>query len=295
MSLFEEGPGIYDDETPLHHAAGSGSPEQVAELAGRVQDVDSEFEGRTALWVAVYEGRHDNARALVAAGADPWRPMMSGWSPGRLSLAGPEPGLFDPPAGVDGLTNDEAAAAAEAKRLTAALGERRYGGTGLACVAAIGAAEAVRRLQATVGEVDPEEPLDRIDPFHAAEERMAFLGVTDVPGGCVVTQPWGPMPQTPAVTSRLSAGTVCHGLFVIPKGGTYSSILRDGEIVGWDLNPGGPPWDDDEPLEVLLSYLYRDNAVAYCCAYAGLRLSDARAVTGPPDLWVRLPERHYPR
>jgi hypothetical protein len=26
---------------------------------------------------------------------------------------------------------------------------------------------------------------------------------------------------------------------------------------------------------------------------AGLRLTDARAVTGPPDVWLRLPERDY--
>ncbi|MEU4225195.1 hypothetical protein AB0F17_12925 [Nonomuraea sp. NPDC026600] len=31
--------------------------------------------------MAVFEGRVDNARALVSAGADPWRLMMGGWSP----------------------------------------------------------------------------------------------------------------------------------------------------------------------------------------------------------------------
>ncbi|WP_206184891.1 ankyrin repeat domain-containing protein [Thermoactinospora rubra] len=280
-----------DDVERLHAAAEDGSPEEVAELAGLVVDVDEEYDGCTALWVAVYEGRHDNARALVAAGADPWRPMMSGWSPGRLSLAGPEPDLFDRPAGVSGLRDEEAAAVAEARRLTAALGELYYPGMGLACVAGIGTAEAARRLEATVEAVDPEEFLDEIDPFDAA--CMAFVGVTDVPGGCVVTQPWGYMPMTPGVTRRLSAGTVCYGLNVNPKSGDQGSIVRDGEIVGWDLHPGGRPWEDDEPMEVLLSYLYRCNAVAYSCAYAGLRLTDARAITGPPDAWLRLPERDY--
>jgi hypothetical protein len=46
-------------------------------------------------------------------------------------------------------------------------------------------------------------------------------------------------------------------------------------------------------LEILLSYLYLYNAVAYSCAYAGLRLTDARAITGPPDTWLRLPPRDY--
>jgi hypothetical protein len=51
---------------------------------------------RTALWRAVFENRPDHARAPVEAGADPWRPMMAGWSPGRLSLAGAHPDLFSP-------------------------------------------------------------------------------------------------------------------------------------------------------------------------------------------------------
>jgi len=38
---------------------------------------------------------------------------------------------------------------------------------------------------------------------------------------------------------------------------------------------------------------YLSNPVAYPCAYAGLRLADARAVTGPPDTWLRLPPRDY--
>lgn len=84
-------------EKPLHAAADRGSPEVVAELAMRVDDADAENRGRTALWMAVFEGRTDNARALVSAGADPWRPMMAGWSPGRLSLAGPTPDLFSSP------------------------------------------------------------------------------------------------------------------------------------------------------------------------------------------------------
>ncbi|MFF3445495.1 ankyrin repeat domain-containing protein [Streptosporangium sp. NPDC002721] len=282
---------MYEDESSLHDAAEDGSPEEVAELAGRVENVDAMYEGRTALWVAVYEGHHDNARALVFAGADPWKPMMSGWSPGRLSLAGPEPGLFDRPIGTNGLTNDEAAAVAEAERLRTALGDLYYDGTGLACVAGIDAAEVTRRLEATVEIVEPEEFLDEIDPF--SEESMAFVGVTDVPGGCVVTQPWGYMPQTPGVSKRLSVGTVYYGLYANPKSGNQGSIARDGEIAGWDLHPGGAPWEDDAPLEVLLSYLYRYRAAAYSCAYAGLRLTDARAVTGPPDVWLRLPERDY--
>lgn len=41
------------------------------------------------------------------------------------------------------------------------------------------------------------------------------------------------------------------------------------------------------------AYLYQCNAVAYACAFAGLRLTDRRAVAGPPDVWVELPRRDY--
>ena len=55
------------------------------------------------------------------------------------------------------------------------------------------------------------------------------------------------------------------------------------------LLPGGDPGADADPPDILLVYLYRYHAVAYVCAYAGLRLTDARAVTGPADVWFRLP------
>jgi hypothetical protein len=46
-------------------------------------------------------------------------------------------------------------------------------------------------------------------------------------------------------------------------------------------------------LEILVGYLTRGDAVAYSCAYVGLRLPDARAVQGPPDTWLRLPKRDW--
>ncbi|MDQ0846735.1 hypothetical protein QFZ68_006415 [Streptomyces sp. V1I6] len=117
--------------------------------------------------------------------------------------------------------------------------------------------------------------------------------MTSVPGGCVVTQPWGYAPQMPGVVTRLSAGTVCYGLYANPKSGDQGSIARNGVIEGSDLHPGGGPDTGDTSEEVLASYLYHYNAVAYSCAYAGLRLTDARAVVGPPDIWARLPQRDY--
>ncbi|MEU8621574.1 ankyrin repeat domain-containing protein [Streptomyces sp. NPDC048623] len=285
-------PERWNGGRPLHRAAFSGSPEVVAELAARVEDVDALENGVTALWEAVVSRRPENARALAAAGADPWRPSFGGWSPGRLSLAGPTPDLFPPVAGVC-LTAAERAAAEEARRLIAALGEFHYDGTGLACVAGIDAAEAVRRLEAAPVE---DEIVDELleDPYaYDMDESLRVIGVTSVPGGCIVTQPWGYAPQMPGVLTRLSAGTVCYGLYANPKSGNQGSIARHGAVEGWDLHPGGGPYENDGPEAVLHSYLYQYRAVAYSCAFAGLRPTDARAVVGPPDIWVELPERDY--
>ncbi|GAA2405609.1 ankyrin repeat domain-containing protein [Nonomuraea africana] len=283
--------GAYPYERPLHAAAERGSPEVVAELAGRVDDVDAECEGRTALWEAVFNNRPENARALVAAGADPWRPMMGGWSPGRLSLAGPTPGLFFPlPLGHAGLTEAEAAAVAEAERLTGALGDIEDDGFSLACVRGISAAEAAQRLAA---EPASEEELEEImeDPFD--DEAMQLIGFTDVPGGCVVSQQWGYMASTPGVMKALSAGTVAYGMYANPKSGNQGRVYRDGEVVDWDTHPGGGDVSSaDSAEEILLKYLYDGYAEAYCFAGAGLRPADAHAITHP-DTYLRLPERDY--
>ncbi|MEU9847892.1 ankyrin repeat domain-containing protein [Streptomyces sp. NPDC047985] len=292
--LLDQGadPEAWSGGRPLHRAAVFGSPEVVAELARRVADVDALENGVTALWEAVVSRKPDNARALAAAGADPWRRSIGGWSPGRLSLAGPTPGLFAVPAG-ERLTDAERVVAEEGRRLTGVLGSLDYDGTGLACVAGIDAAEAVRRLEAEpVREGVTDEVLD--EPYaYDMDELIQVVGVTSVPGGCVVTQPWGYAPQMPGVLTRLSAGTLCYGLYANPKSGDQGSIARDGSLVAWDLHPGGGAIEGDTSEEVLASYLYQYDAVAFSCAFAGLRLTDARAVTGPPDLWVRLPRRDY--
>jgi hypothetical protein len=255
--------------------------------AGGSSGVDAMSDGRTALWRAVAANRPDDARALLAAGADPWREMMSGWSPGRLSLASPTPELFGSGAS---LTQDEVATVAESRRLIAALGDLYVEGLGIACVADIDAAEAIRRLDAEIVDRDHEEMLDAWEDDPLATDTILTMWATDVPGGCVLAQPWGFGPQMPGMTTALSAGTTCYGMYANPASGNQGSIVRDGAIVGWDLSPGGDP---DQEGDVLLSYLYQNNSLAYCFAYAGLRPVDARAVSGPPDVWLRLPDRDY--
>ncbi|MEU0484705.1 hypothetical protein ABZ260_36680 [Streptosporangium sp. NPDC006013] len=130
------------------------------------------------------------------------------------------------------------------------------------------------------------------DPWSDPDGNLGIVGVTDVPGGCVVTQPWGYVPSTPEVTLPLSVGTVCHSMFANPKSGSQGAVSRDGVLEDSDTHPGGG--DAGGHLtgeEILVEYLYQGQAEAYCCAAAGLRPPDARAVVGPPDLWLRLPER----
>ncbi|WP_392895423.1 ankyrin repeat domain-containing protein [Streptomyces sp. LN699] len=284
-------PEAWSGGRPLHRAASWGSPRVIAELARRVMDVDALEDGTTALWKAVWSDRPDNARALAAAGADPWKPLIGGWSPGRLSLAGPTPDLFGVPEGMRGLSLVERTTARAGARLVAALADLHYEGTGLACVAGIDAEEAARRLEATPADAEVLKQL-REEPWaYDFDPNLQIVGVTTVRGGCIVTQPWGYAPSTRGVLTRLSAGTVCYGLYANPKSGDQGKIARNGSLEGSDLNPGGSPDPGDSPDEVLASYLYRHRAVAYACGFTGLRLTDARAVAGPPDAWVELPRR----
>lgn len=299
----------YGGQTVLHAAAELASPEVVAAMAGAARELDRLAEGRSALWMAVHAERYENARVLVAAGADPWLPMMAGWSPGRLSLAGPEPDLFPGrPEGVS-LTPVEAEAVASGRELRGRLTGLFLDGTGLLCVADVDTAEVVRRLNGTpmsdeellayyhveAEEFDADEEDDEDDwDWFPEMEDLRLVGVTDVPGGCVVTQPWGYQPQTPVVGRALSVGTIAYGVFANPKSGNQGSIFTDGEIKGWDLAPGCSPPADATGDEVLRSYLYRNNPAAYACGYVGLRPPNARPVTGrPPDTWILLPERDY--
>lgn len=261
----------YGERMDLHQAAERAPAEEVAALAAVADDVDELDEGRTPLWRAVFFDKPDNARALVAAGADPGLPMMSGWSPARLAAAGPTPGLFGEPAR---LSDDETAMVTEARRLRAALGDIVWEGLGLACVAGVDVAEVTRRLGASAC---PES--DDLD----------VVGATDVPGGVVLMQLYGYRPQQQDLHERLSVGTVCYGLYENPKSGSQGSISRDGELVEGDLFPGGDPLEDEPADQVLLAYLCRYDSVAYACAYAGLRLTDPRAIMGPPDVWLRIP------
>ncbi|MFG1611057.1 hypothetical protein [Actinoplanes sp. NPDC049265] len=284
------GPEAESLERPaLHDAAMFSDPAAVALLIRRNTDVDAMWWGRTALWQAVMAGEAANAQVLFESGADPWRPMMAGWSPGRLALAGPDPDLFGAvPAGV-ALSAGERAAVEASRRLIDVLAGCDPYASSFGCIAGIDAAEAQRRLGATLLEGVDTGLLLR-DPYEF-DELETIVGVTEVPGGCVVAQ-WGSyLAASGDVLNKLSRGTVSYGVSGNPKSGNQGALSVDGTLVGWDLHPGGADaFPDDDADEVLRAYLFVGHPLAYCCARAGPAAVDARAFTGPPDLWLRLPE-----
>lgn len=267
----------------LYSAAEYDTPEVLAELVAETDEVDQMMSGRTALWRAVFSNRPDNVRILLDAGADPSLPMMSGWSPGRLSLAGPHP----LPGDHGSLTSTEVEAVAESRLLLAALDGQDYEGVSVACVADLSAAEAARRL----GGVETGEPTHD-EMWSGGDDVLYVVGVSDVPGGCVVTQPWAYAANMPGLMNRLSPGTDCCGLYENPKSGSQASLSSDGAYVR-ELYLGGGPDEHDRPEEILTAYLYQHNAVAHACAFVGVRPPDTRAVLGPPDRWLRMPRLDY--
>lgn len=259
---------------PIHMAAEFGSPRVVEELAARVDDVDLMDWNRTALWRAVQARKPHNAKALLAAGANPVLPMMSGWSPARLSLVTRHVIPSD-----EVLTAEEQALIADRDRMIAALAEAPpWPGFSITCVGGVDADEAARRLEA------------RVVPD--GENTELAVAVTDVPGGCVVMQPSYFNASTPFVMSRLSAGTVAYGMYANAASGDKGSAYRDGEVVGSDLYPGGEAGDRDDSRAVLIAQLYPGKAVACCFAYALLRPDNCRWLT-EPDRWLLLPDRDH--
>jgi hypothetical protein len=279
---------------PLHEAARLGLPLPVVEqrLQG-VSDVDVLWRGRTALWEAVMHRHHAVATLLADAGADPWAPLIGGWSPGRLALAGPHPALFGAP--DTHLSAAEMTAIGRARRLIAAVGDPEVEGMSFACAAHVDSAEAAGRLRAMPIEIDDFE-LWSADPWSEGmtdDEVAHTVGVTDVPGGCVVTQWAGFAAATPGLLARLTPGSSAYALAVEEKQGGQGVAFHHGNLIGSGLSPGsGDCGPDDTGSEVLRAYLYYGHPVAYCCDAAGLSPRTPQAFTGPPAKMLRLPPMH---
>ncbi|MGP4043895.1 ankyrin repeat domain-containing protein [Streptomyces sp. 2A115] len=288
--------------TPLHLAAEQGATEAVVMLLSHNAETDPrDDDEHTPLWYAACSADEGSVRALIDAGADVWTPQTGPWSPGRLllttSLAPLVAGL--PEAVV--LPTEEAASFRAADALIAAFGERELwtDGLGIAFVRELSEDELIRRLGA-----DPAQ-CPKADPEHAPfdpadyDESLRYVGVTSVPGdpgGCVITQD-GYMPSDGAVLRAITADTTAYGIYFNPKGGTFGTLARDGEVV--ESEEIGLPPDEPEPSahwrfrfwQRKHTFPYGADTLAYACAAAGLRISDGReaADRGAPRRWVALP------
>ncbi|MDH6585588.1 hypothetical protein M2161_004694 [Streptomyces sp. SAI-133] len=292
--------------TPLHLTAERGSAEAVAALLPHVADVDvRDDEDHTPLWHAVHSMDESTVRALIDAGADVWTPQPPGqlWSPGRLLLTtGLAPLVRHLPGAVE-LGPEEEAAQQAADALIAAFGTEPIWteGLGVCFVRDLGEDEVLRRLgtdPAQCPRTDPDHAPFAPDDYDESLRHVGVRGVDGTPGGCVITQD-GYMPSDDAVLRAISAGTTAYGVYFNPKGGTFGTLARDGEVVASD-EIGIGPHDSDPAAYWTFRFWQREHdfpygadVLAYCCAAAGLRISDGRDAVDrhAPRRWVPLPTR----
>ncbi|MFF4696846.1 ankyrin repeat domain-containing protein [Streptomyces chattanoogensis] len=298
-------------EAPLHLAAAQSPPELVAELLARGAEVDArDDEGCTPLWHAVCRGAQGNVGLLLEAGADAWSPQLGGRSPGRLALTTAMAPLFAGLPGAVPLTAEERAAQQEADERAAVFAGVHTEGVSIAFVPGIDEDEAVRRLggapctcpsdeadEDDEDDDDPDDLLYGLDPWEF-DDPERHVGVTGVPGGCVLVQPVSYELSTGSVLDALSPGTAAYGLYFNPKGGTFGTLSRDGhtvlsEEIGRPVHGDGSPedywvyrfWNWDVP-----DGMWSAGMIAYASAQAGLRVADAGPMDGPPRRWVEIPE-----
>ncbi|WP_328351659.1 ankyrin repeat domain-containing protein [Streptomyces sp. NBC_00445] len=288
--------------SPLHLAAEQGSAEAVAALLSHhAQTGARDDDGHTPLWYAACSVDEGSVRALVDAGADAWTPQTGPWSPGRLLLTTSLAPLVAGLPGAVALPAEEAAAFRAADALIAAFGEQDLWteGLGIAFVRGLSEDELIRRLGADPAQCPKTGP-DRA-PFDPADydESLRHVGVTSMPGdpgGCVITQD-GYMPSDGAVLRAVTAATTAYGIYFNPKGGTFGTLARDGEVIESE-EIGLPPHEPEPPAhwhfrfwQRKYTHPYGANTLAYACAAAGLRISDGREAADrrAPRRWVALP------
>ncbi|MGW6061844.1 ankyrin repeat domain-containing protein [Streptomyces sp. NPDC055189] len=297
-NAYIEGQG----STALHQAAERGAAEAVAVLLAHGAEADPhDDEEHTPLWYAACTADEDSVRALLTAGADAWTPQIGPWSPGRLLLTTSLAPLVAELPGAVELPAEEATAFREADALIAAFGERELWteGLGICFVRGLSEQEVIRRLGADPA-LCPTADLEHA-PFDLTDHEgcLRHVGVSSVPGapgGCVITQE-GYMPSDNAVLEAISAGTAAYGIYFNPKGGTFGTLARNGEVVAHE-EIGLSPTESDPPAywhfrfwQRQHGFPYGADTLAYAGAAAGLRISDAGAAVDrrAPRRWVELP------
>ncbi|WP_346167989.1 ankyrin repeat domain-containing protein [Streptomyces javensis] len=277
---------------PLHSAACSGSAEVLAELLTVAREVDQpDAAGRTPLWHAVRNWDREKASALIAAGADPWRPReVDGRSPGELAWWTP---LADLVAGVPGAREPapgERAAQRAADALIAAFDaeEGEYQDWGcVAFVAGRSVPEVVAALGgdivATIGEDEDEDEdgdengeedgeADYADVL-LEEEGRVLVGAA--PGGVVLQQFDGIAIHGEEVLAPLSRGTVAVSVFDHPDAFIRPSIARDGVMCPCEEVMLDPEQGDPEE-----AWRYRFGDGGHPSGWTARALAMAAAVTG---------------
>jgi hypothetical protein len=126
-------------------------------------------------------------------------------------------------------------------------------------------------------EAAPADDVD-IDALYEAwwnnPDADLIIGITDVPGGCVITQPWGNTASTPGVIKRVSPGTVCYSMYANPKGGSGGRVARDGAVItAWEPHSACTVPLDALAEEILAAYLYSNHSVAEVSPRVGTLLS----------------------
>ncbi|MGW6023494.1 ankyrin repeat domain-containing protein [Streptomyces sp. NPDC055099] len=290
--------------TPLHLATEHEAADAVTALLSHGAEADARDDHEhTPLWYAACTVNEANVRALIAAGADVWTPQTGPWSPGRLLLTTSLAPLVAELPGREELPADEAAAFREADALIAACGEQELWteGLGLCFVRGLSEEELILRLGADPTRC-PTADLEHA-PFDLADHdaTLRYVGVTSVvgtPGGCVITQE-GYMPSDNTVLQAISAGTDAYGIYFNPKGGTFGTLARNGEVVAHE-EIGLPPGKSDPAAHWHFRFWQRRhafphdaNTLAYAAAAAGLRFSNAQKAVDrrSPRRWVELPSR----
>ncbi|MYS22471.1 Ankyrin repeat-containing protein [Streptomyces sp. DvalAA-14] len=290
--------------TPLHRVAEHGAAEAVTALLAYGVDVDArDNDGHTPLWYAAGSMDEATVRTLIDAGADVWRPQSGPWSPGRLLLTTSLAALVQDLPGATELLPEEVAEQQAADTLIAAFGDEPLWteGLGVCFVRGLSEDELIRRIGADPARC-PTADLDDA-PFDEEdyEESLRFVGVRSVagaPGGCVITQD-GHAPIGGALLEAISAGTTACGVYFSPKGGTFRTVARDGEVVTSDEIGSAPLASDPAAYWTFRfwqrrrTFPYGADILAYCCATAGLGIGDGRdaVARGGPRRWVPLPAR----
>lgn len=251
--------------TPLHKALWEFFPSvNVIELLlSHGADVEAVNDaGETPLWCAVRRGHDEEAAVLLAAGADPWRPVLGGRSAGMVALDGPLATLFADLPGAPPLNEAERRRQAEADALIASYSELSRVSPGIAvdlCIAFVAGLdenEVIRRAGA-----DPADcPTTSVDELNTAVYTstdgspgtpVLWIG-TPPGGGVVVYDPTDINPRSDEFCGRVSAGNAAlASMFDNPAGGDQCvDWWRDGKLVARP-SPSSDPRGND-PSEAWL-------------------------------------------